>query len=99
MTLALLASETTAKARVALSIIARAREPFVIQWKGQESLRYTYGVVRLWEIPAEQALNTTHYALWPLAALKAADESTLRSLGIRAETGALDQIRAFLKLD
>ncbi len=33
-----------------------------------------------------------------LAALKAADESTLRSLGIRAGTDTLEQIRAFLKL-
>lgn len=33
-----------------------------------------------------------------LAALKQADESTLRTLGIRAGTESLEQIRHFLKL-
>lgn len=43
--------------------------PFVVQWKGQESLRYSFDVIRLWEIPAERVLDTPHYGLWPLAAV------------------------------
>ncbi len=45
--------------------------PFVIAWEQQESLRYTFDVVRLWEIPQERVLATPEYTLWPLASLMA----------------------------
>jgi len=45
--------------------------PFVIQWRGQESLRYSFDIVRLWEISAERVLATNQYGLWPLATLMA----------------------------
>jgi hypothetical protein len=53
--------------------------PFVIPWDPEESLRYTFDVVRLWELPQEHVLGTPHYALWPLASLMAqvTAESTL----------------------
>lgn len=43
--------------------------PFVIEFMGQESLRYSYDAVRLWEIPYERAVSPDRYALWPLAGL------------------------------
>jgi hypothetical protein len=43
--------------------------PFVIPWRKGESLRSTYEVVKLWEIPAERVLATTYYDLWPLASV------------------------------
>ena len=45
--------------------------PFVIDGIGQESLRYTFDVLRLWELPPERVLTTTFYELWPLASLMA----------------------------
>ncbi|HEX9414129.1 MAG TPA: hypothetical protein VF916_11550 [Ktedonobacterales bacterium] len=45
--------------------------PFVIAWGAEESLRYRFDVVRLWDIPQEQVVGTTAYALWPLASLMA----------------------------
>jgi predicted transposase YdaD len=47
------------------------RSPFVIEWMGQERLRYEFDVLRLWEIPPERVLETTYYDLWPLATLMA----------------------------
>ena len=42
--------------------------PFTIgDWSGREGLRFTYDVVRLWEVPPERVLETGHYELWPLA--------------------------------
>lgn len=43
--------------------------PFVILWNGEESLRYSYDRVQLWEIPYEQVLEGDRYALWPLVSL------------------------------
>lgn len=46
--------------------------PFVIPWEEQdESLRYSYGVVRLWELPPDRVLAASTYALWPLSSLMA----------------------------
>lgn len=45
--------------------------PFAVTWGGRETLRYTFEVVRLWEIPAERVLDTNAYDLWPLATLMA----------------------------
>jgi len=45
--------------------------PFVIFWDQQESLCYTFEIIRLWEIPYEQALSAGAYAFWPLASLMA----------------------------
>lgn len=45
--------------------------PFVIAWEQQESLRYSFDVVRLWEIPQDRVLATPEYTLWPLASLMA----------------------------
>ena len=45
--------------------------PFVLSWLGQERLRYTFDVIRLWEIPPEQVIQTPFYDLWPLAGLMA----------------------------
>ncbi|MGH2514439.1 MAG: hypothetical protein ACRDHP_02180, partial [Ktedonobacterales bacterium] len=46
--------------------------PFVIPWEEHdESLRYRFVVVRLWEVSQEQVLVTDDYDLWPLAALMA----------------------------
>lgn len=42
---------------------------FVVEWRGAESLRYAFDVVRLWEIPAERVLARPEYDLWPLAGL------------------------------
>jgi hypothetical protein len=43
--------------------------PFVIEFMGRESLRYSYDAVRLWEIPYERVVTPDRYALWPLAGL------------------------------
>ena len=53
--------------------------PFRIPWGKQESLRYTFDIVRLWEVPQQQVLGTDYYHLWPLASLMAdaTVESTL----------------------
>jgi predicted transposase YdaD len=53
--------------------------PFRIPWGEQESLRYDFEIVRLWEVPQEEVLNTGYYDLWPLASLMAGVtvESTL----------------------
>lgn len=53
--------------------------PFVMAWAGHESLRYTFDVLRLWEVPQERVLDTSVYELWPLAGLMAgvSVESTL----------------------
>ncbi len=45
--------------------------PFVIRWGQQESLRYTFEVRRVWEIPYQQALIPETYALWSLVGLMA----------------------------
>jgi hypothetical protein len=46
--------------------------PFVIPWEEQDaSLRYSYGVVRLWELPPDRVLASSTYALWPLSSLMA----------------------------
>ncbi|HLJ82434.1 MAG TPA: hypothetical protein VKT52_13165 [Ktedonobacterales bacterium] len=46
--------------------------PFVIPWEEHDdSLRCTFIVVRLWEVPQEKVLATDDYDLWPLAALMA----------------------------
>lgn len=37
----------------------------------QESLRYSYEVIRLWELPQERVLGTAQYALWPLVSVMA----------------------------
>lgn len=47
------------------------QSPFVINWMGRECLRYGFDVVRLWEIPPDQVLNTAFYELWPLTSLMA----------------------------
>jgi hypothetical protein len=46
---------------------------------GREILRYTFDVIRLWEIPQQRILRTSEYALWPLASLAegASVDSTL----------------------
>ncbi len=43
--------------------------PFVIPWKGHTSLQSDFELVKLWEIPPERVLETSHYDLWPLASL------------------------------
>jgi hypothetical protein len=43
--------------------------PFVIDWMGQDSLRYNFEVVRLWDVPARRALDAPYVELWPLASL------------------------------
>jgi hypothetical protein len=49
-----------------------AEPPFVVRWdQTRELLRYIYEVVRLWEIPRERVLATTHYEPWPLSSLMA----------------------------
>lgn len=50
---------------------ATPTSPFVIAWEQQESLRYTFDVLRLWEIPQERVLATSEYTLWPLTSLMA----------------------------
>ena len=46
--------------------------PLVVNWMGEEErFRYTFDIVRLWELAPEQVLATDHFALWPLAALMA----------------------------
>jgi hypothetical protein len=47
------------------------QSPFVLDWMGQERLRFVFDVIRLWEIPRERVLETPYYDLWPLAALMA----------------------------
>jgi hypothetical protein len=37
--------------------------PFVMAWAGQESLRYTFDVLRLWEVPQARVLDTRFYEL------------------------------------
>ena len=54
--------------------------PFVIPWEENDDSQISrYGVVRLWEVPAERVLNSPSYALWPLAPLLAGatDETTV----------------------
>lgn len=41
--------------------------PFVLDWMGEELLRYHITVIKLWEIPAERVLETPYPPLWPLA--------------------------------
>jgi hypothetical protein len=43
--------------------------PFVIDGLGAEALRFTYGVIRLWELSPERVLATDLYDLWPLAGI------------------------------
>lgn len=45
--------------------------PFVINWVEESQLHYTFGVIRLWEVPAERILETEYYEIWPLAGLMA----------------------------
>src|SRR5439155_669439 len=79
------------------------QSPFVIDWIGQESLRYTFDVLRLWGMSPERVLSTTFYELWPLsddvvAALRTADEATLRAIGEHIMTDSLEQVRGRLGL-
>lgn len=48
-----------------------AQSPFVVEWMGEERLRYIFDVIRLWEVPPERVLETPYYDLWPLAGLMA----------------------------
>lgn len=43
--------------------------PFGWDWDSREALRYHYESIRLWELSAEQLLETTFYDIWPFAAL------------------------------
>lgn len=44
--------------------------PFTVtDWSGQEALRFTYDIVRIWEVQRERVLETEYYELWPLAGL------------------------------
>ncbi|HEY7347203.1 MAG TPA: hypothetical protein VH599_02705 [Ktedonobacterales bacterium] len=43
--------------------------PFGWDWNTQEELRYHYESIRLWELSAEQLLETPFYDIWPFAAL------------------------------
>ncbi len=43
--------------------------PFGWDWDTREALRYHYESIRLWELSAEQLLETTFYDIWPFAAL------------------------------
>jgi len=45
--------------------------PLIVDWNGQEVLRYSFDVVRLWEIPARQVLEMEDSTLWPLPSLMA----------------------------
>jgi len=47
------------------------QSPFIIEWMGEERLRYVFDVIRLWEVAAERVLETPYYDLWPLAGLMA----------------------------
>jgi predicted transposase YdaD len=53
----------------------------VTDWSGREGLRFTYDVVRLWEVPPERVLDTVYYELWPLAGLmgNVTPEATMRA--------------------
>jgi hypothetical protein len=48
-----------------------AQSPFVVEWMGEERLRYVFDVIRLWEVASERVLETPYYDLWPLAGLMA----------------------------
>lgn len=47
------------------------QSPFVLEWMGEEYLRYAFGVIRLWEVPQERVLRSHYVELWPLAGLMA----------------------------
>lgn len=72
--------------------------PFVIHFLGHESLRYSYEVIRLWELPQERVLGTPQYALWPLASVMAnvSPETTLDVAERLAGVGASRQERSDL---
>lgn len=57
--------------------------PFVVDWMGQERLRYVFDIIRLWEIPAQRVLETLYADLWPLSGLMA--QSTVDSIVATAE--------------
>lgn len=42
--------------------------PFGWYWNQQEAMRYQFESLRLWEHQPEEVLETTAYAIWPLAA-------------------------------
>jgi predicted transposase YdaD len=43
--------------------------PFTIGYGGNERLRYTYDMIKLWELDPALVLATNEYHLWPLAGL------------------------------
>lgn len=49
--------------------------PLVVHWMDdeheEESFRYSFRVVRLWDFPRERVLASANHALWPLASLMA----------------------------
>jgi flagellar biosynthesis/type III secretory pathway protein FliH len=57
------------------------QSPFVLDWMGEEYLRYAFGVIRMWEVPQERVLGSQYAELWPLAGLMAnvTPESTQRA--------------------
>jgi predicted transposase YdaD len=58
--------------------------PFVLErGDGEEGLQYRYGVIRLWEEPADRVLAMTEPGVWPLAALMQGE--ALAMLGTVAE--------------
>jgi hypothetical protein len=55
--------------------------PFVLDWMGEEILRYHFTVIKLWEIPPERVLDTPYAPLWPLVGVmgEGTVESVLRA--------------------
>lgn len=43
--------------------------PFGWDWNGRQALTFQYEAIRLWELSAEELLQTTFYEVWPFAAL------------------------------
>lgn len=44
------------------------QSPFGWNWGAEEALRYPFESLRLWEHAPEEVVNTSSYAIWPLAA-------------------------------
>jgi len=66
------------------------QSPLLVPWGGTENLRFTFDVVRLWQIPREQVLGTDDPALWPLASLMAgATPAVIAEVASRIERAAL----------
>lgn len=72
--------------------------PFIISVANQETLRFSFHIVQLWQIPYQQVLVSDSYGLWPLVSLmRGATVETTLEVAHRIATAPLPQdIRAEL---